>query len=42
MLKVTLLSIAAAAATLIHAETAPEFDWVMHAGGTKHDKTRCI
>lgn len=27
---------------VIHAEPAPEFDWVMQAGGQKHDKTRCI
>ncbi len=40
MLKL-LLSLVAAASVL-HAETAPDFDWVMHAGGPKHDKTRCI
>ena len=41
MLKFIALSIVSAI-TLVHAETAPDFDWVMHAGGPKHDKTRCI
>ncbi|MDB6139835.1 MAG: hypothetical protein JWO94_2907 [Verrucomicrobiaceae bacterium] len=41
MLKLLALSLAVTA-SLAHAETAPDFDWVMHAGGPKHDKTRCI
>src|SRR3569623_1667297 len=41
MLKL-LLPVFAALVSILHAETAPDFDWVMHAGGPKHDKTRCI
>ena len=41
MLKFIALSIVSAI-TLVHAETAPDFDWVMHAGGPKSDRTRCI
>ncbi len=42
MLKLTALLLTAVSVTFAQAETAPEFDWVMHAGGPKHDKTRCI
>jgi hypothetical protein len=41
MLKLLLLSIVALT-TVAQAESAPDFDWVMHAGGPKNDKTRCI
>ena len=41
MLKLLALSIVAFAA-LAHADTAPDFDWVMRAGGPKSERTRCI
>ncbi len=31
-----------ALATVTYAEPAPDFDWIMQAGGPKNDKTRCI
>ena len=37
-----ILFILVAFATLAHAGNPPAYDWVMHAGGPKHDKTRCI
>ncbi|MDB6118305.1 MAG: hypothetical protein JWO08_2086 [Verrucomicrobiaceae bacterium] len=41
MLKFTALLLASVF-SFAQADTPPDFDWVMHAGGPKHDKTRCI
>lgn len=41
MLKLAAL-LFASALSFAQADTPPDFDWVMHAGGPKHDKTRCI